>query len=92
MIQSSKDGDTVKLARGERIARFVSIEVVVRRKLRQLRIAASLDDLRVPPGNRLEALTVDRAGQHSIRMNDRYCICFHWRASIAVEVEIVDCH
>lgn len=92
MIQSFKDADTEKLANGERVARFASIEVVARRKLRQLQIAACLDDLRIPPGNRLEALKGDRTGQHSIRVNDRYCVCFHWRAGMASDVELVDYH
>jgi proteic killer suppression protein len=65
---------------------------VARRKLRQLQTAARLDDLRVPPGNRLEALKGDRAGQHSIRINDRYHVCFRWTAAGAEDVEIVDYH
>lgn len=72
--------------------RFVNIESVARRKLRQLEIAGRLDDLRVPPGNRLEALSGDRAGQHSIRINDQFRICFRWTASGAEAVEIVDYH
>ena len=62
------------------------------RKLVMLEAAARLDDLRVPPGNRLEALKGDRKGQHSIRINDQWRICFQWRDGAACEVEIVDYH
>lgn len=92
MIVSFRDADTEKLARGARVRRFVNIESVARRKLRQLEIAGVLDDLRVPPGNRLEALKGDRAGQHSIRVNDQYRICFHWTQAGPEDVEIVDYH
>jgi proteic killer suppression protein len=92
MIVSFKDGDTEKLAVGQRVRRFESLDVVARRKLRQLQIAGRLDDLRVPPGNRLEALTGDRAGQHSIRINDQYRVCFRWTPAGAEDVEIVDYH
>jgi proteic killer suppression protein len=69
-----------------------SIQRIARRKLRQLQIAGRMDDLRVPPGNRLEALKGDRAGQYSIRVNDQYRICFRWTAAGAADVEIVDYH
>lgn len=62
------------------------------RKLRQVGAATVLDDLRIPPGNRLEALKGDRAGQHSIRINDQWRICFVWTAAGPEEVEIVDYH
>jgi proteic killer suppression protein len=65
---------------------------VARRKLRQLEIAGRLEDLRVPPGNRLEALKGDRAGQHSIRINDQFRVCFRWTEGGATSVEIVDYH
>jgi proteic killer suppression protein len=91
MIVSFKDGDTEQLAGGRRVQRFVNIEAVARRKLRQLEIAGGLDDLRVPPGNRLEPLRGDRAGQHSIRINDQWRICFRW-VDGAEDVEIVDYH
>jgi proteic killer suppression protein len=65
---------------------------VVRRKLDQLNAALSLDDIKVPPGNRLEVLKGDRKGQHSIRINDQYRICFIWTLQGASEVEIVDYH
>ena len=74
------------------LKRFVRIELVARRKLRQLQIAGRLEDLRVPPGNRLEALKGDRAGQHSIRVNDQFRVCFRWTAAGAEDVEIVDYH
>lgn len=62
------------------------------RKLDQLNVATGLDDLRVPPGNRLEALKADRKGQHSIRINDQYRVCFEWTENGAENVEIVDYH
>jgi toxin HigB-1 len=65
---------------------------VARRKLDQLNAVVSLDSLRIPPGNRLEALTGNRHGQHSIRINDQYRICFTWTAEGAASVEIVDYH
>ena len=92
MIVSFKDGDTEKLAGGRRVKRFQSFEAVARRKLRQLEIAERLDDLRVPPGNRLEQLRGDRAGQHSFRINDQYRVCFRWTSGGADDVEIVDYH
>ena len=92
MIASYKDADTEALAAGRRVKRFQKIESVARRKLRQLQIAGRLDDLRVPPGNRLEALKGDRAGQYSIRINDQFRICFRWTAAGAEDVEIVDYH
>jgi proteic killer suppression protein len=70
----------------------VNIETVARRKLRQLEIASRLDDLRVPPGNRLEALKGSRAGQYSVRINEQWRICFRWAESGVEDVEIVDYH
>ncbi len=92
MILSFKDADAEALAGGQRIKRFQKIENVARRKLRQLEIAGRLGDLRVPPGNRLEALKGDRAGQHRIRVNDQFRICFHWTRAGAEDVEIADYH
>jgi proteic killer suppression protein len=92
MIISFRDSDTEALARGTRVKRFVAIESVTRRKLRQLEIAGRLDDLRVPPGNRLEALKGNRAGQHSIRIDDQYRVCFRWTPAGPEDVEIVDYH
>ena len=65
---------------------------VANRKLTQLNGAVSLDDLRVPPGNRLESLSGDRAGQHSIRINDQWRLCFVWRDGNAFDVELLDYH
>ena len=92
MILSFKSADTEALAKGRRVKRFASIESTARRKLRQLQIARQLQDLRVPPGNRLEALKGGRKGQHSLRINDKWRICFRWEEGNAYEVEIVDYH
>ena len=92
MIKSFKCSDTEALSRGQRVKRFVNIETVALRKLRQLQIAARLEDLRIPPGNQLEALKHDRAGQHSIRISARYRLCFRWTGAGAEDVEIVDYH
>lgn len=77
---------------GNRVRRFVNAEVVARRKLRQLEIAGRLEDLRVPPDNGLEPLRGDRTGQHSMRINDQWRVCFRWTQSGAADVEIVDYH
>ena len=92
MIVSFRDSDTETLASGKRVRRFAGFELVARRKLRQLEIAARLDDLRIPPGNRLEAMRGDRAGQHSIRINDQFRVCFRWTPAGPQHVEIVDYH
>ena len=91
-IRSFKCPDTKRLFERERAKRFRNIESVARRKLEQLEWSESLDDLRVPPGNRLEALRGNRAGQHSIRINDQFRVCFVWTSEGAVDVEIVDYH
>jgi len=92
MIKSFRCAETEALASGDRVKRFANIADVARRKLRQLEIAGHLDDLRVPPGNRLEALKGNRAGEHSIRINDQWRLCFRWTTSGAENVEIVDYH
>lgn len=92
MIRSFKDDDTEALLEGASVKRFANIASVARRKLRQLEIAGRLDDLRIPPGNRLEALKGDRAGQHRIRINDQWRICFRWTEAGPANVEIVDYH
>ena len=92
MIVSFKDQDTKRLSQGIRVKRFVSFERVALRKIRQLQIAGSLNDLKVPPGNHLEALKGSRQGQHSIRINDQYRICFVWTELGPKDVEIVDYH
>lgn len=76
----------------ERVVRFVNIEASARRKLVLLDAAKDLKDLRIPPGNRLEALSGDRSGQHSIRINDQWRVCFRWTTDGAEDVEIVDYH
>jgi len=91
-IVSFRCPETEKLFRRERVKRFRNIEAVARRKLEQLEWSETLGDLRVPPGNRLEALAGDRAGQHSIRINDQFRVCFVWTAKGAKDVEIVDYH
>ena len=92
MIESFKCSETRALYQGERVARFVNIERVALRKLRQLEIAGRLEDLRIPPQNRLEALKGNRRGQHSIRINDQWRVCFVWRDGHAYDVQIVDYH
>lgn len=92
MIRSFRASDTERLFRDEPVARFRAIERVARRKLLYLHQARRLDDLRVPPGNRLEALTGDRRGQHSIRINGQWRLCFQWKGGDAFDVEIVDYH
>jgi len=93
VIKSFGNKPTERLWRRERVPSIdPRIQRAALRKLRQLGSAASLDDLRVPPGNRLEALHGDRAGQHSIRINDQWRICFVWTDAGPEEVEIVDYH
>ncbi|MEP7042532.1 MAG: type II toxin-antitoxin system RelE/ParE family toxin [Dokdonella sp.] len=91
-IRSFKCDDTKALFERRRVPRFIPIEAVPRRKLEQLDIAGRLDDLRIPPGNRLEALKGGRKGQHSIRINDQWRVCFVWTAPGPERVEIVDYH
>lgn len=92
MIKTFRCADTEALFNRSRVRRFVNIETAARRKLEQLNQADRLDDLRVPPGNRLEALKGDRNGQHSIRINDQFRVCFQWTGGGAEDVEIVDYH
>jgi toxin HigB-1 len=93
MIQSFKDRDTAEFFQTRRSRRWQSIKAVALRKLDMIHAAAHLTDLRIPPGNRLEALSGGRKGQHSIRINDQYRICFVWKEKDgAHEVEIVDYH
>ena len=90
--QSFKCSSTQRLFVGQRVARWVNIERAALRKLEQLEWSSVLDDLRAPPGNRLEALKGDRKGQHSIRISDQWRVCFVWGANGASDVEIVDYH
>jgi toxin HigB-1 len=92
MIVSFRSSETAVLAGGRRVRRYEAIESIARRKLLQLEIAGCLEDLRIPPGNRLESLKGDRLGQYSIRINDQYRICFRWTEAGAEDVEIVDYH
>ena len=87
-----KCAETERLFNGLRVARWVNIERPALRKLEQLAWSTVLDDLRVPPGNRLEPLKGDRQGQYSIRINDQWRICFVWTSEGAAEVEIVGYH
>lgn len=92
MIADFRCKHTRALFEGESPARFRAIAAVALRKLDMLDAATQLEDLRIPPANRLEALKGDRAGQYSIRINDQWRICFEWRQGRAWRVEIVDYH
>jgi len=92
MIQSFDCRDTERLFNAERSRRFDAIAQPARRKLMMLHAADHLDDLKSPPGNRLEALLGDRRGQHSIRINDQWRIVFVWREDGPHDVAIVDYH
>jgi proteic killer suppression protein len=93
MIKSFKDAETEKVFSRQLSRRLpMDIQQTALRKLRMLNNAVSLDDLRIPPANRLERLSGDRAGQYSIRINDQWRICFEWREGDAFRVEIADYH
>ena len=93
MIVSFRDPETATIWDGRRSRRLPpDIQAVALRKLRLINNARAIDDLRVPPGNRLEALSGSRRGQHSIRINDQWRICFIWRDGHAHQVEIIDYH
>lgn len=92
MIQSFKCEDTQALHQRYRVAYWVNIESTARRKLDQLDAASELRDMASPPGNRLEALSGDRKGQHSIRINDQFRVCFVWTSFGPKDVELVDYH
>lgn len=90
-IKSFKCADTEMLFNLGRVRRFVNVERPALRKLKQLDLARRIEDMRAPPGNRLEALKGDRAGQWSVRVNDQFRVCFRWNDG-AEDVEIVDYH
>lgn len=92
MIRSFACADTEALFNSRAIARFRNIERMARRKLLQIHAVTELASLRIPPGNRLEQLKGNRKGQHSIRVNDQWRICFRWKSDGAHDVEIVDYH
>lgn len=93
MIKTFRDRDTERLFRREPVKRLgPDVQRVALRKLRMLDAATALEDLRVPPANRLEKLKGDRAGQFSIRVNQQWRVCFVWRSGHAFDVEIVDYH
>jgi proteic killer suppression protein len=92
MIGSFADREAALIFDGGRSRRYAGLERVIARKLDALRYARQLHDLKVPPGNRLEALRGDRAGQHSIRVNQQFRICFRWEGLYAYEIEIADYH
>jgi len=93
VIKTFNDAETEKIYQREHSRRLPSdIQQVALRKLRMINNAINFNDLRVPPANRLERLSGDRAGQHSIRVNDQWRICFEWRGSDAFNVEITDYH
>ena len=92
MIKAVKCRDTEAMFNGKRIRRFISVQSVAMRKLAILNVAGRIEDLRVPPGSRLEALKGKRQGQWSIRINDQWRICFRVEAGNAFDVEIVDYH
>ena len=92
MIRSFRCSHTRALFEGKAVAWFVNFQVVAERKLQMLHRAVIVEDLRVPPGNRLEALTGNRQGQHSICINDQWRVCFVWTEGDATNVEIIDYH
>jgi len=93
MIRSFKDTEAAKIYARQRSKKLpTDIQQVALRKMRMLNNAVNLNDLRIPPANRLEKLSGDRAGQHSIRINDQWRICFEWRDGDAYAVEIADYH
>lgn len=92
VIRSFRCPDTRKIFEGKRTRRWSNILAVIERKLAVLDAATALEDLGSPPGNRLEALAGDRRGQHSVRVNDQWRLCFRWTPSGPEDVEVVDYH
>jgi len=93
MIRSFRDKQTAAIFEGYRVRALSSVvQEIARRKLKAIDAVATVDELRIPPGNRLETLKGSRKGQYSIRINDQWRICFRWNAKDAHDVEIVDYH
>jgi proteic killer suppression protein len=92
MIGSFSDEHAAHIFDGGRSRRYAGLERIIARKLRALQAAIALPELAIPPGNRLEALKGDRKGQHSIRINQQFRICFRWEGKYAYEIEIADYH
>ncbi len=93
MIRSFRGKEAEEIWRGNRLQRYaLDLQIRARRKLRMLNNARTLADLRVPPGNRLEALKGERKGQYSVRVNDQYRICFQWEDGDCLDVELTDYH
>ena len=93
MIKTFKCKETEKIFKGKTSTKLPQdIQNIARRKLRMISAACNLNDLRIPPGNKLESLSGDRKGQHSIRINDQYRICFVWQVDDSFDVEITDYH
>lgn len=93
MIKTFRDKDTERIFNRQRVKRFsLAIQKVAQRKLHLLDAADLVEDIRVPPGNRLEKLSGNRKNQHSIRVNNQWRICFRWKNGQAFDVEVVDYH
>ena len=92
MIGGFKDEETQRIFFREKSRRYASLSRSILRKLLQIEAAVSLEQLQAPPGNRLELLRGDRAGQHSIRINDQFRLCFFWKEGYAYDLEITDYH
>ncbi|WP_049456580.1 type II toxin-antitoxin system RelE/ParE family toxin [Stenotrophomonas maltophilia] len=92
MIRTYADKDTEGIAKGRKVKALAQIERQIQRKLVYLNSAVALQDLKAPPGNRLEALKGNRKGQYSIRINDQYRICFTWKDGDVYDVEVTDYH
>ena len=92
MIRSFRSGETRRIFEGQRSKRFANLQTVIERKLQLLDSASTLGDLSSPPNNRLEALKGNRKGQHSIRVNDQFRLCFRWTSEGPEDVELVDYH